>query len=189
MNAAVSMGRQLEGFRIGAHDVGDSAYLGSSPKVVHGHFLDVPGFSKRFECDIASDLVAELETVGHCFRGRVDLESCSANGIFLHSEVKRSTRHPYEANWWRYYTWRPGFHVNGDPNLLWGLRCELVELKRGQETDYSIRNLVGHFDERQMFGDAGRCGNVKPASELPENAFSNESLQVIPRNAEGENVP
>jgi hypothetical protein len=180
--------RQLEGFKIGAHDVGDSAYLGSSPKVVHRHFLDAPGFSERFECDIASDLVAELETVCHCFCRSVDPESCSADGIFLHSEVKRPTRHAYEANRWRYHARRPGFHVNGHPNLVRGLRCELVELKRGQETDYAFRNLVGRFDKRQMLGDAGRCGSVKPASKLSENALSNESLQVISRNAEGENV-
>ena len=82
----------------------------------------------------------------------------------------------------------PGFHVDGHPNLVRGLRCELMELQCGQQAYDAVGNLVSRFDERQVLGDAGRGRSVKPASQLPEDAFSESSGQVVPGDAQVEDV-
>src|SRR5580693_2537101 len=122
---------QLERLQVRPHDVRDSADLGSGPKLVHRCFLEAPALSECLERHIRSDLVAELEAVGHCFCRCINLEGRAANGIFLHFEAKCWARHAHEANRWRCYAWSPGFHGDGHPNLVRGLRCELMELHCG----------------------------------------------------------
>ena len=78
------------------------------------------------------------------------------------------------------YARRPGFHVNGHPTWVRGRRCGLAELiKRGQETDYALRNLVGRFDKRHMLGDAVLRGTVYISSKFSQNALSS---QLVVRN-------
>lgn len=147
--------RQLEGLQVGPHHVRDSAYFGSGPQVVHRRFLEASALPKSFQCDIHADLVAEFEAVRNCLRRGVDLEGRAGNGIFLHSEMESCAGHPHEANWWRGYAWSPRFHIDGHPNVMWGLCCELVELKRGEQAKHALWDLMRGFDERQMLGNVG----------------------------------
>ena len=125
--------------------------------------------------DIRADLVAELEAVCHGLCRRVDLERSPTNGIFLHAKMQGWSRHAHKANRRRGHARSPRFDINGHPDLVRGLRCELMKLQGGQETNYSFGNFACRFDQRQMLSDGGRVRSIKAASDLSENALLNEA--------------
>jgi hypothetical protein len=63
-----------------------------------------------------------------------------------------------------------------------------MELECRQETNYAFRNLARRFDERYVLGDRRRLRSVQATAYFFEEAFLNESGQIVPRDAEGEDV-
>jgi hypothetical protein len=63
-----------------------------------------------------------------------------------------------------------------------------MESEGRQETNYAFRNFVRRIDQREMLSDRRRLRSVQAAAYLFEEAFLNESGQIIPRDAEGEGV-
>jgi hypothetical protein len=109
--------------------------------------LETPTFPEGVDRHIYADFVPKLETVDDGFRWCVDPETSVTDPIFPCTEFKGRARHSHESGLRREYTGRPGFYVDRDPNLVWCLCCEPVELKRGQQTDDTIWNSVGDLYE------------------------------------------
>ncbi len=127
--------------------------LGRCPKLVHRRSLQAATFPESLQCYIHADLVAKLEAIGHCLCRCVDLEASTANWIFLHAKVNggpdmRTNRIAGAVD-----SRGPCLNINCHPDLVRRLGRELMELERGQEANYALRNFIGCFEERSVFRD------------------------------------
>jgi hypothetical protein len=69
------------------------------------------------------------------------------------------------------------------PDLVGRLGGEFVKLERGEQTDDSLRNLAGRFDERGMLGSGEIPRGIETATDLFEVPPASESREIGSRNS------
>jgi hypothetical protein len=67
------------------------------------------------------------------------------------TKIKGWSRHAGKPNQERSDLGSPRLDADGHPDLVWGLGREIMESESGEETDYTVRNSVRCFNQREVF--------------------------------------
>ena len=173
------------GFEVGAHDAGYAAGFGGVPEVVDGEFLFAPAGAEGFEGEFEAEFVPIFETVGDGAGGGGDADGGAFDGEGLDAVLQGGAGEADDADSGLFDDGSPGFAVEGEPDLVGGLRGEAVEAEGGVEAEDGLGDELGDGGDVVLRGGGVVGEGVEAAAFPDEEALLGEGVEEAGLKADG----